>query len=176
MRRIYIEDDITLKFQWSLQETGDLKSSMSFMFSRMDGPIDEHMCALFQYTPLAPDGLFASTDFYKKGKKKKRSTGHSWAAHQLPEIVKNIRNNMFCLKKTHDCCDQIYNEIFNWEVCFAKRYVNDSCLVNSVLNLSFLELLDCLKEESRKLIFLLIADFKKEINQSSFDAENIDIG
>jgi len=31
----------------------------------MEGPIDEHICALFQYTPFAPDGLFASTDFCK---------------------------------------------------------------------------------------------------------------
>jgi hypothetical protein len=29
----------------------------------MEGPIDEHICALFQYTPFAPDGLFASADF-----------------------------------------------------------------------------------------------------------------
>lgn len=35
------------------------------MFNRIDGPIDEHTWALFQYTPLAPDGLFASTDFWK---------------------------------------------------------------------------------------------------------------
>lgn len=33
------------------------------MFNRMEGPIDEQMCALFQYTPLAPFGLFASIDF-----------------------------------------------------------------------------------------------------------------
>lgn len=40
-----------------------LKSIISLMFNLMDGPIDEHMCALFQYTPFAPFGLFVSTDF-----------------------------------------------------------------------------------------------------------------
>lgn len=33
------------------------------MFSRTEGPIDEHIWALFQYTPFALDGLFVSTDF-----------------------------------------------------------------------------------------------------------------
>jgi len=33
------------------------------MFNLIEGPMDEHMWALFQYTPLAPEGLFASTDF-----------------------------------------------------------------------------------------------------------------
>lgn len=28
--------------------------------------MDEHTCALFQYTPFAPDGLFVSIDFCKK--------------------------------------------------------------------------------------------------------------
>lgn len=32
----------------------------------MEGPIAEQMCALFQYTPLAPEGLLASMDFCKK--------------------------------------------------------------------------------------------------------------
>lgn len=31
--------------------------------------MDEHTCALFQYTPFAPDGLFASIDFCTKRKK-----------------------------------------------------------------------------------------------------------
>lgn len=47
----------------TLQAVGGLKSSMSLMFRRRDGPIDEHIWALFQYTPLAPEGLFVSTDF-----------------------------------------------------------------------------------------------------------------
>jgi hypothetical protein len=42
---------------------GSLYSSISLVFNRMEGPIDEHICALFQYTPFAPDGLFASADF-----------------------------------------------------------------------------------------------------------------
>lgn len=34
------------------------------MFNLIEGPIAD-MCALLQYTPLTPDGLFASTDFCK---------------------------------------------------------------------------------------------------------------
>lgn len=33
------------------------------MFNLIEGPIDVHICALFQYTPFAPFGLFVSIDF-----------------------------------------------------------------------------------------------------------------
>lgn len=32
------------------------------MFNRIEGPMDEHTCALFQYNTFAPNGLFDSTD------------------------------------------------------------------------------------------------------------------
>jgi hypothetical protein len=32
------------------------------MFNLIEGPIDEHKYAVFQYIPFAPDGLFLSTE------------------------------------------------------------------------------------------------------------------
>jgi hypothetical protein len=41
------------------------------MFSLIEGPIDEHTYAVFQYIPFAPDGLFLSIERWKEKAKGK---------------------------------------------------------------------------------------------------------
>lgn len=54
---------------------------MSLMFNRIEGPIDEQMCALLQYTPFAPEGLFASIDLCKHEKENKGRALHKNSPH-----------------------------------------------------------------------------------------------
>lgn len=118
------------------------------MFNRTEGPIDEQICALFQYTPLAPEGLFVSTDLciYKRTENKVEFCTENHIILDRPNLFLKNYSSSLNKENTYNCSHQIDDQVFISKIDLPKSQVHNPSLIHSVFNFTFFKLLNSLKQ------------------------------
>lgn len=132
----------------------------------MEGPIDEQTWALFQYTPLAPFGLFVSIDFWDI----KPNTLSSWVRCNLHTKIKLNKDKGWVRKerkRTYYGSQEVLEEVFFCKVKFPKRYVNNPSFICSVFNFPLLEFFNSLNKFLCEPIWFRYQTYICQLNKKS---------